>query len=306
NSIAVAELVWALILSCDRRVPDQTVDLRNHRWNKKKYTKAKGLFGRTLGVIGTGKIGMAVAERGKAFGMEVVAWSRSLTEEKARQMGLEFYSSLDELARQADVVSVNVAASAETEKLIDAHFLESMKTGAFLINTSRGSVVDQDALMDAIVEKGIRAGLDVYADEPGGGEDEFVTKIASLEGVYGTHHIGASTDQAQTAIASEAVRIVKSFIDSGEVPNCVNLATKTPANYLLTVRHKNVAGVLANVFQIIDEANINVEEMQNVIYDGANAACAKIQLGEELGSVGLDAIRSNPNVLSIEINTIHN
>ena len=306
NSIAVAELTWALILSCDRRVPDQTQDLRAHRWDKKKYAKAKGLFGRTLGIVGTGRIGMEVAKRGAAFGMKVVAWSRSLTEEKAVAQGLGFCRSLEDLAKVADVVSVNVAANSETANLINGSFLDCMKPGAFFINTSRGSVVDQEALEQAIREKGIRAGLDVFANEPGSGTAEFVTEIASLEGVYGTHHVGASTDQAQAAIADEAVRIIASYLELGEVPNCVNLAKQTPAKCLLTVRHKNVAGVLAHVFQIIGESDINVEEMENVIYDGADAACAKIQLSRELGAQALEAIQSNANILSLEFNTLEN
>ena len=271
NSVAVAELAWGLILACDRRIPDQTAELRAGKWNKKEYAKAAGLKGRTLGVIGTGQIGMAIAQRGKGFEMNVVGWSRSLTADKAEQLGIGFCESLQQLAQESDVVSISVAATAETKQLIDAAFLSHMKPGAFLINTSRGSVVDQAALESAITEKGIRAGLDVYADEPGSGVADFSANIVGMPGVYGTHHVGASTNQSQEAIAAEAVRVILTYNETGNVENCVNLASLTPATRMLSIRHMNRPGVLAHVFQIIGDAKINVEEMQNVIYDGAEA-----------------------------------
>ena len=301
NSIAVAELAWGLILACDRRIPDQTADLRNRVWNKKEYSRAGGLFGRTLGIVGAGKIGMEVAKRGQAFGMHVIAWSRSLTETKANELGIGYCAELIELAQHSDVISVNVAANAETQNLINQEMIAAMRPGAFLINTSRGSVVDQDALAAAIQEKGIRAGLDVFSNEPGSGDQEFCESIVELPGVFGTHHVGASTDQAQAAIADEAVRVILSYLETGNVENCVNIAKTTPANCLLTVRHLNLPGVLSHVFQVIGDAKINVEEMQNVIYDGAEAACAKIQLGKELSPEAIETIQSNTNILSLEL-----
>ena len=300
NSVAVAELAWGLILACDRRIPDQVADLKAGKWNKKEYAKSRGLMGRTLGIIGTGRIGMAIAERGLGFGMNVVGWSRSLNAEKAQELGIGYCESPGQLAWQCDVVSVSVAANDKTKHLIDKEFLAEMKPGAFLINTSRGSVVDQAALESAIAEKGIRAGLDVYADEPGSGVADFSAEIVNLPGVYGTHHVGASTDQSQEAIAAEAVRIILKYDQSGNVDNCVNLAVRTPAKTMLCVRHLNRPGVLAHVFQVVGEAEINVEEMQNVIYDGAEAACARIQINETLSDSQLDAIRQNENILSIE------
>jgi len=301
NSVAVAELAWGLILSCDRRIPDQTIDLRNRLWNKKEYSKAGGLYGRTLGIVGTGRIGIEIANRGKAFEMNVIAWSRSLTESKAESLGIGFCPDLASLASQSDVVSISVAANARTKHLIDENFITVMKPGSFLVNTSRGSVVDQAALERGIKDKGIRAGLDVFANEPGSGGTEFSEAIVDLPGVYGTHHVGASTGQSQAAIASEAVRVIQQFMETGNVENCVNIATSTPANCLLIVRHLNLPGVLAHVFQVIGESKINVEEMQNVIYDGAEAACAKIQLGEALGADDVQKIKTNPNILSLEM-----
>jgi D-3-phosphoglycerate dehydrogenase len=304
NAIAVAELTWALVLSCDRRVPDQTADLRSGRWNKKEYSRAAGLHGRTLGVVGLGLIGREVVQRAGAFGMRVVAWSRSLDEERADELGVGYCANLINLAKLADVVSIHVAANADTKGLIGAKFFAAMKPGAYLINTSRGSVVDEEALRKAIQTKGIRAGLDVYASEPAAPVAEATFGIAGEPGVYGTHHVGASTDQAQQAIAAESVRIIDAYQSRGEVPNCVNRATTTPATNLLTIRHLNRPGVLAHVFYTLGQAGINVEEMENIIYDGAKAACARVQLDDTPSGEHLNTIRSNDDVLSVTLSRI--
>ena len=130
NSIAVAELVIGLLLSCDRRIPDQTADLRQGRWNKTEYSKARGLHGRTLGILGLGEIGREVASRAKALGMSVIAWSRSLTRDEAARLGTGYAQTPLEVARVSDAVSINVAATAQTKNLVDAAFLAALKPGA--------------------------------------------------------------------------------------------------------------------------------------------------------------------------------
>jgi D-3-phosphoglycerate dehydrogenase / 2-oxoglutarate reductase len=305
NAIAVAELTWALILACDRRVPDQTAELRAGQWNKKEYGAARGLFGRTLGVLGLGPIAQAVIERGKAFGMEVVAWSRSLDDARAAELGVGRAASPVEVARQADVLTVHVASTAETRKLVSAEVIAALRPGAYVINTARGAVLDEAALRQAIADKGLRAGLDVFDGEPKAGAAPFDSALARTPGVYGTHHIGASTDQAQTAIAMEAVRIVATFAASGEVLHCVNRARTSPATCLLTVRHRNRPGVLAKIFDVLSESAINVEEMENIIYDGAAAACARIQLDTAPDAAALGRMcASSPEILSIDLSSI--
>ena len=301
NAIAVAELAWSLILACDRRVPDQVSDLRKGIWNKKGYSKARGLHGRTLGIVGLGRIGQAVAERGRAFGMKVIGWSRSLTDEAAESMGIARCASPLDVAANADVVSLHVAANAQTAGMVDEDFLAAMRDGSTLINTTRGSLVDEVALAAAIDAKGLRVGLDVYASEPASGDSAFQNELLEKPGVFGTHHIGASTDQAQAAIAGEAVRIIEQYLETGDVLNCVNLATNTAASAILTVRHRNRPGVLASIFELVGEADINVEEMENIIFDGSRAACAKIKLAGPIDDDRLSAIRSNENVLSASL-----
>src|SRR5205085_6488836 len=154
----------------------------------------------------------------------------------------------------------------------------AMTPGAFFVNTSRGEIVDQAALVAAMRSKGIRAGLDVFADEPPGATGEYSDDILHEPGLYGTHHIGASTEQAQEAIAAETVRIVRVLRETGHVPNVVNLATSTPATHRLVVRHKDRPGVLAYVFEILKSAGKNVQETENIVFEGAEAAVARINI----------------------------
>jgi D-3-phosphoglycerate dehydrogenase len=306
NSIAVAELVMGLLLSCDRRIPDQVADLRQGKWNKADYSKARGLHGRTLGIVGLGQIGREVAQRARAFGMRVVAWSRNLTHEEADRLDLVYALTPLEVARLADAVTVNVAATPETKHLVNAEFLAAMKPGSYLINTARGSVVDEAALQQAVRERGIRAGLDVFQNEPAGGTGEFASAIAQAPGVFGTHHVGASTDQAQVAIAHEVIRIVQSFRATGEVPNVVNRLARSSATHVLTIRHRNRPGVLAHVFGVLAGAEINVEEVENIIYHGAQATLARIHLDGQPESSALTRIREgNPDIISAELSAIN-
>jgi D-3-phosphoglycerate dehydrogenase len=303
NSIAVAELAFALILALDRRIVENVVTLRQGQWNKKEFSKARGLFGRTLGLIGLGKIGQEMIPRAKAFGMPVVAWSRSLTPEGASALGIEYCDSPKEVAAAADIVSVHTALNSETRNSINADIFSAMRPGSYFINTARGEVVDQNALTEAIKNRGIRAGLDVFAIEPTSAVAEFNDPIGKEEQLYGTHHIGASTDQAQEAIAAETVRIVEEFKTTGKVPNVVNLARKTPATHRLVVRHVDRPGVLASVLDAIKKEQINVQEMENIVFEGAAAAVARINLDNAPTDEMLDRIRTGSGDI-IELNLI--
>jgi D-3-phosphoglycerate dehydrogenase len=302
NSIAVAELAFALILALDRRVVDNVITLRRGEWNKKEFSKARGLFGRTLGLIGVGKIGQEMIPRAKAFGMPVIAWSRSLTPERAAALGIELAESPQKVAEAADIVSVHVALTAETRSLVNADVFNSMREGAYFINTARGEVVDQAALVNAMHTRGIRAGLDVYAGEPTSSAGEFTDEIAQEPNLYGTHHVGASTDQAQEAIAAETVRIIQSFKGTGKVPNVVNLARQTPATHRLVVRHRDRPGVLAQVLEAIKAEHINVQEMENIVFEGAEAAVARINLDNAPSRKMLDGVRAeNADIIELDL-----
>ncbi len=292
NSVAVAELAMGLLLALDRQIPDNVGDLRAGAWNKTKYSKANGIFGRTLGLLGTGAIGRETAVRALAFGMKVVAWSRSLTDAAAQELGVTRAASPVEVAQAADAISVHLALKPETKGLLGAEFFQAMKPGALFINTSRAEIVDEAALLDAVRTKKVRAGLDVFSGEPDGGTGAVESALFKEPSVYGTHHIGASTEQAQEAIAAETVRIVAEYKSTGRVPSCVNIAQRTPATHLLVVRHRDRVGVLAHVFGQLKDAGINVEQTENIVFEGATAAIARIQVDQEPKRETLDGIKA--------------
>jgi D-3-phosphoglycerate dehydrogenase len=301
NSDAVAELTIGLMLALDRRIPDNVLDARTGRWNKGAYSSARGIKGATIGIVGLGNIGARVATLAQALGMHVLAWSRSLTDEKAKELGVTRKSSPLEVAADADVVTLHVSASSETRNLADDAFFTAMRSGSIFINTTRASVVDEEALRRAVEEKGIYAGLDVMEGEPAQKEGPFEHPLAAHPNVYFTHHIGASTEQAQEAIAAEAIRIVNVYDESGHVPNCVNIERHSPATHLLTVRHLDKVGVLAAVLDEVRKAEWNVQEMENLIFAGARAACARITFNGSPSSEVVRQIEDHPDVLAVSI-----
>ncbi len=280
NSIAVAELAMGLILAIDRRIVEQTRDLDRGKWNKKEYSKALGVKGRTLGLAGFGAIGKAVAQRAIGFDMSVIAWSEDLTAAAAAGAHVGMAHSLWDLAERSDIVSVHLPQTSETRGLFGDAFFARMKPGAVFVNTSRGGLHDTAAVVRAMREKNIRVGLDVYESEPSSGVADFDHELCKLPGFVGTHHVGASTEQAQNAIAAEAVHICAEFVRTGRVPHVVNIERHSPAKAQLIVRHYDKVGVLAAVLNLIREYGLNVEEMSNTIFAGAKAAIATILLAD--------------------------
>ncbi len=302
NAVAVAELAFALILALDRRIVANVVDLQNGKWNKAEYSQADGIKGKTIGLIGLGQIGSEMIPRAQAFGLHVIGWGRSLTPATAAEMGIEFRQTIAEVANDCDLLSVHLALTPDTQNVINKDVFDVMRERAIFINTSRAEVVDQVALAAAIASKGIRVGLDVFANEPATTTGEFIDEIVKSPNVYGTHHIGASTSQAQEAIAAETVRIIKTFKDTGKVPNVVNLSADTPATHLLVVRHRDRPGVLAHVFNEIKAVNINVQEMENIVFAGAEAAIARISLDATLDDNTLKIIAAgNTDIFELSL-----
>ncbi|MFZ0452197.1 MAG: 3-phosphoglycerate dehydrogenase family protein [Ignavibacteriaceae bacterium] len=278
NSIAVAELAMGLICAVDRKIPENVIDFRSGKWNKALYSKADGLFGKTLGVVGVGQIGTELILRAQAFGLKIIGWSRSLSKEKAEALGIEKVNTLEDLFKQSDIVSVHLAQNADTKKIISKDLIGKLKKGACFINTARAGVVDEEALINAAKEEKLFAGLDVFTAEPEGKEGEFSSDLSNIKNIYVTHHIGASTEQAQNAVAEETYNIIKNYIELGEIKNWVNRCKKTAAKYQLVVRHFDKPGVLARVLRLLSEERINAQEMENVIFDGEKTACCTIKL----------------------------
>lgn len=292
NAIAVAELTIGLILSLDRFLADNVSDFRKGAWNKASYSKADGLYGKTLGIVGIGQIGQEVIQRGKAFGLKIIAWSRSLTPDMAEEMDIEYAESVLDVAKRCDILSVHLAMNADTKGIISREILAALKDGALFINTSRDGVVDEEALYEELKSGRIRAGLDVFSDEPEGKQGEFSSRFQKLNNVYISHHIGASTEQAQIAVAIDAVDIVRGYVQEGYVRNWLNRCEQTEAPWQLVVRHFDKPGVIANVMSELKQAKINAQELSNVIFDGQKTACCTIQIDTKPSDEIMKSIRT--------------
>jgi len=302
NAAAVAELTLGLLLAIDRRIADNVADLRRGHWDKARYSKADGLMGSTMGIIGLGSIGLAVAERAAAFGIHLQSIAKPGREaqvvQRANDLAIRMRDSMQELVSSSDVVTLHVPSTDETRHLVDSDFLHQLKDGAILLNTSRGDVVDQGALLAALDAGKVRAGLDVFPDEPGTGEGPWDSPLARHPRVVATHHIGASTRQAQQAIAAGVTEIVDAFV-AGEARHCVNLDPSRLGSITLTVRHLDRVGVLAEIFGTLRSAGLNVEHMENRVFRGGRAAVASMDVAGETSEALLAALREIPDVLGV-------
>lgn len=296
NTDAVAELAIGLLIAADRRIPEALIDLRAGQWRKKEYGKARGLKGRTLGVVGLGSIGCAVARRALGLEMNVVGWSRSLTPARAKALGVGYCATLEELAESVDAVSVHLALSKDTRGLLGGAFFERLKKGALFVNTARSEVVDGAALKAALAAGKIRAALDVFENEPAGGEAPFADTELAGRLAAASPHIGASTDQAEEAIAEETVRVAKTFLETGKPVNAVN-PRKLHSGVPLVIRHYNRVGVLASVLGELRAEGINIEEMENTIFEGELAACCALVLDKTPSEALMQRIAKAENVI---------
>jgi D-3-phosphoglycerate dehydrogenase / 2-oxoglutarate reductase len=305
NAAAVAELVYGLLLAIDRRIPDAVASLRSGKWERMKFGGAEGLHGKTLGVAGLGAVGREVAARARAFGLIPVAWSRSLTPAKANELGIGFAPTLDDLASRSHIVSLHLPITERTRKLAGERFFSLLPPRAILINTARAGLIDDEAMRKAVRERRLRVGLDVFPDEPKL-EKEITSDLfaPAPQGdgfVYGTPHIAASTDQAQLAIATETVRVIRSFLLTGNVPNVVNVSPSSVARFQLVIRMVDKVGTFANVLNVIKRHGINVEEVTNTVFDGGGASCAKLRVVSRPSEACLAEIHAFEEVLHVDM-----
>lgn len=309
NASAVAELVLGLLVAIDRRIPDAVASLQRGQWMRTEFSKAEGLQGKTLGIAGFGAIGREVAQRARAFGLHPLAWSRGLTKHKADDLGVAFASSLEELAQKSDILTVHLPLNDRTRQIIDAKIFAAMPKRSIFLNLAREGLVDYAALREAVTKRGLRAAVDVYPNEPKG-KKEFATDLfgASESGgfLYGTPHIAASTDQAQFAIASEVVRVIRSFMLEGDVPNVMNVPHASAARFQMVIRMLDKVGTLANVLSVLKRHGINIEEVKNSVFEGGAAAAAKLRLLSRPSEACLTEIRAFEEILHVDVVTLPN
>lgn len=215
-----ADLTMLLLLAATRRATEGTREIQYGTWSGWRPTHLLGqrLSGKTLGLVGFGRIGKAVARRAAAgFGMQVQAWSRSLSAPDAASAGVRHCASLDGLLSTSDFVSLHVPRTPETHHLIDARRLALMPKHAILVNTARGDLIDQAALIDALTREAIAgAGLDVFEDEPSVPESLF-----ALPNVFALPHVGSATVETRTAMGNLAAENLEAFFDGRSLPNPV-------------------------------------------------------------------------------------
>lgn len=308
NASAVAELVYGLMIALDRRVPDAVASLRAGKWERQEYSKAEGLRGKTLGIAGLGAIGREVAHAARAFGLNVIAWSRSLTPAKAAELGISHASSIEDLASKSQILTLHLALVERTKHIVSRRVLELLPERAIVINAARPDLIDQEALLEAVERRAFRVGLDVFRDEPRGSRSfaspELFRTYPSGGFIYGTPHIAAATDQAQLAIATETVRIIRSFLLEATVPNVVNVLTSSAARFLMVIRMMDKVGTFANVLAVLKRHGINVEEVSNTVFEGGVAACAKLRLLSRPTEACLAEIKAFSEVLHVDLVTL--
>jgi D-3-phosphoglycerate dehydrogenase len=308
NAAAVAELVFGLVIALDRRIPDAMASLRSGKWERAEYGKAEGLYGKTLGIAGLGAIGREVAARARAFGLQTLVWSRSLNSAKAAELGVTPVATIEELAARSQVLTLHLALNERTRQIVNRKVIGKIPDRALFVNASRADLVDYEALYEAVERRGLRVALDVYPDEPRA--TRTYSGAAALRSypsggmIYGTPHIAAATDQAQLAIATETVRIIRSFLLEATVPNVVNVSMSTAARFQLVIRMMDKLGTFAHVLAVLKRHGINVEEVSNTVFEGGVAACAKLRLLLRPTEACLAEIKAFDEVLHVDLVTL--
>ena len=295
------------MLSIDRKIADCTRDLKNKAWNKKKYSKADGILGKTLGIIGLGEIGIAFADRAKAFGMNVLAYDPIAQQKQNPKIArrhedrlFSFCPTIEELVKASDVITIHVPSNPHTKGMVNEEFLKNMKPNSVLINTSRGNIVNDKALIKAMDEKNIMAGLDVYNDECATATGTFETPLSIHPNVYGTHHIGASTEQSQNAIAAEVIEMLKCY-EKGIVLHPVNMEMKPVVKHTIIMRLFDRIGVLAAALLLLKEQGINLQQMEGRVFSGENAQQIILHVNKCPDGKTINEIRKIDNIIQVDV-----
>lgn len=305
NAHAVAELTMALILSIDRRTAEGNALFKEGKWHKAMFTKCEGIKGKTIGLIGFGNIAQLVLQRAKAFEMEVLVHTRTQVPGLEKKLGFR-YVSIDELLTQSDIVSIHTPNTPQTKGMVNKEFLSKMKPNAVFINTSRGSVVVEDELVAHLeANPDFWVGSDVFANEPAAGKlQDWASPLAGHPRCYGTHHCGASTAQAESAIGEEACRIIKKFVADGvvDIANCVNRAATDKDLTKLSVRHLDKVGALAHCFSVFAKHDWNVQELENIVFKERQAAVVNLVFAGECSNKEelIKELNANPDILDVQ------
>jgi len=305
DAVAIAELTLALLLALDRGVLENVAALKKGLLDEPEAIDARGLAGRTLGILGFGPVEREIVKRARAFDMKLLAWSPTLTPELAVAGNVGFCGWPRELARESEMVTVYAPQQETDELLVDAEFLQNMRDGAYLVYVGHPAALDETALAEVAKERNLRVAYDISAPQlAGSNAGRFRSRLQALPNVIGTHHLADRTQQAYQATATEVVRVIREFLVAGEVVNCVNILEHSPATWQLVLRLRDTVGVLASIMEHIRTDGINVEEMSSRVFMGAQAGFCTIALDERPSTEALNAIRGLDGVLHLELRAL--
>lgn len=294
NTTSTAEQAMALLLGLARNIGPAAASMKTAKWDRKSFTGTQ-LAGKTIAVIGLGRIGLTVARRCRAFEMNVLGYDPFLSEERARAEGIELYRDIDDLVGKCDFLTVHTPMTPETEGLINAARIAKMKKGVRLINGARGGIIDEKALFDAIQSGHVAgAALDVFVNEP-----PTDWSLAQLPQVLATPHLGASTDEAQELVAVEAAEIISGFLVRNEVRHAVNMAPITAAEMVDMRPYLDLGLRLGLLLAQLNKSGVRGVKLQ---FKG-EAANKKTKLIANAFAAGLlsTALADNVNIVNAEM-----
>lgn len=290
-----------LMIAIDRRIVDNVTLLRENKWDKASFANCAGLKGKTVGLLGIGAVGKEVCKRCLAFDMKVLAWDVFITKEDIEAMGATKVEKAEDIATSCDIISLHVPSVPATKKMISQRFLSLMKPTAVLINTARSDlIVDEDILARLNAVRGFYYATDVVPAEPKEKKCDFDCPMGKHPKVIATHHIGASTVQAETAIGVEAVRMVKEYGSTKKVCNCVNMAA-VEKQHVLKVKYVSAVGVLGAVLVKFTEFGIKIEEMKNEVFGGRKACVSAINFTGDISKIGdlVEGVKKIPEIIDV-------
>jgi len=296
---AVAELTIGLMLSISRKTPQAQQSLKSGVWKKAKL-KGNELSYKTLGILGCGRIGQKLAEIARrGFDMEVIGFDIK----PCFESGIKFMTK-DEVLKKADYVSVHTPGGKET--VIGEKELAMMKPTAYLVNTSRGNNIDEEALYKALREGKIAgAALDVYVDEPKAEGAKFKNKLAELDNLVLSSHLGASTVEAQRETSMEIARVVSGFLLGGDFLNAVNagesIETEEKPVYTLFIHHRDVPGVFANIDKVLADNDINIRANYSRQIGNSGYAIAVYVLHKKVNPDIIKKLKAIPNICNVKV-----
>ncbi len=301
---AIAELMLGMAIALDRRLLDNARAASEGRAPPAELLGARGLAGRTLGILGYSAISRHLVHRARGLEMSVLAWSAALTSDESRLPEVEFCAWPRELAARSDVVTVFGPPEGAETVLVNSEFVQSMRPGGLLVHVGHPGVLDEAALAAAVSAGRLRVAADIYGSESLGEPSRIRSRLAEVPGVLLTRYLGGSTEQARYAVAAEVVRIVRQYLLSGEVLNCVNLLERSPATWQLVLRLRDTVGVMAAVMDCIRADGVNAEEITSRVFRGARAACCNISLAERPSAEAIEAIRRLDGVLHLHLRAL--